>query len=148
MSDEYHCREALAMLVDCVQLCKIIRGEAESCTFNSSCSETFTAVVMQHLCAQDPMESMPSRFLLPVVESELTKNQAGGAPPTSNASEDYAKLSARLRQLEEVYDVSVHICTRRRYTRTYHLLDPLPPLLPFLTRSPQLQPPEGHGKEG
>jgi hypothetical protein len=99
MADERTCREALSILVDCVQLCKIVKGEADSCTFNSVCSETFTGVVMQHLCNPGPPEtSLPSRFLLPVIESELRARQPNPPAIINNDPE----LTAKILQLEEV----------------------------------------------
>lgn len=108
MSEEKMCREALSILVDCVQLCKIVRGETDSCTFNSGCSEVFTAVVMQHLCAQEPSESLPSRFLLPIIESELTRggHMATARPPSADPSvqsvESEGELMGRIQDLELV----------------------------------------------
>ena len=82
------CRDALAILVDCVQLCKVVRGESEACTFNSTCSDIFTGVVMQHLCSQEPSESLPARFLLPVIESELSGGEfkSRNRPPSAGSS--------------------------------------------------------------
>lgn len=103
MEEEHVCREALGILVDCVQLCKIVRGEAESCTFNSVCSDTFTSVVMQHLCSATPSDSLPCRFLLPVIESELSpSSHQNGTRSTRTSTDSNPDLHMHMRHLEEV----------------------------------------------
>ena len=42
-------RDALAVLQDVVQLCAVMRGETDSCSFTSMCSDCFTGIAMQHL---------------------------------------------------------------------------------------------------
>ena len=151
MSDEHHCREALAILVDCVQLCKIIRGEAESCTFNSGCAETFTAVVMQHLCCQDPAESIPSRFLQPVIESELTNSTGTRVPQTAHGgnSGENAELNARLMQLEEVGSMTLNTILCRVESIMIEHRPPSPLWAPPLTDPGSITPlTTGCGEEG
>ena len=77
-------RDALAVLQDVVQLCAVMRGETDSCSFTSMCSDCFTGIAMQHLCSSTPGDSAPSRLLLPVL-GQLGGGGGGGG--SSNGSE-------------------------------------------------------------
>ena len=61
---------ATELVIDCAALCRLLRGESDSCSFNSEASETFMAVAMQHLCAGDEPSSS-SLALLPVINEHF-----------------------------------------------------------------------------
>ena len=76
-------RDALAVLQDVVQLCAVMRGETDSCSFTSMCSDCFTGIAMQHLCSPTPGDSAPSRLLLPVL-GQLGGGDGGGGSSSSS----------------------------------------------------------------
>eukprot|EP00290_Baffinella_frigidus_P037462 CAMPEP_0180325582 /NCGR_PEP_ID=MMETSP0988-20121125/38517_1 /TAXON_ID=697907 /ORGANISM="non described non described, Strain CCMP2293" /LENGTH=532 /DNA_ID=CAMNT_0022312053 /DNA_START=65 /DNA_END=1660 /DNA_ORIENTATION=+ len=63
---------ATELVVDCAALCRLLRGESDSCSFNSEASETFMAVAMQHLCAGDET-SASSLALLPIINEHFAQ---------------------------------------------------------------------------
>ena len=81
------CRDALAILQDVLQLCELLRGNSESCSFNSrNCSDCFTGIAMQHLCAPDPDKSLPRQALLPMIGERLLKAILASNGPDSDVS--------------------------------------------------------------
>ena len=91
------CRDALAILQDVLQLCELLRGNSESCSFNSrNCSDCFTGIAMQHLCAPDPDKSLPRQALLPMIEKIMHGGGGQGANSVAAAATEAAKLSMAL----------------------------------------------------
>lgn len=93
------CRDALAILQDVLQLCELLRGNSESCSFNSrNCSDCFTGIAMQHLCAPDPDKSLPRQALLPMIEKIIHGGGGQGANSVAAAAAatEAAKLSMAL----------------------------------------------------
>ena len=83
-------RDALAVLQDVVQLCAVMRGETDSCSFTSMCSDCFTGIAMQHLCSPTSGDSAPSRLLLPVL-GQLGGGGGGGGGGSSSSSGSEAR---------------------------------------------------------
>jgi len=61
---------ATELVIDCAALCRLLRGESDSCRFNSEASETFMAVAMQHLMAGGEPSSS-SLALLPAINEHF-----------------------------------------------------------------------------
>ena len=122
------CRNALAVLQDVAQLCKVMRGESESCSFTSVCSDCFTGVAMQHLCAPAPNKSAPSQVLMPVIESLVHSgnnlaahlNQTGqnGMAAAAVAATEAARLSMAL---AEERSAGIRNCRHGSLPRTRNL---------------------------
>jgi hypothetical protein len=107
------CRDALAILQDVVQLCELMRGETESCSFRSACSDCFTGVAMQHLCAPDPAESMPSRVLLPFIDNSLRTGASQNAQLNGSAHNNGAATAAAAAAATEAAKLSMALAEER-----------------------------------
>lgn len=107
------CRDALAILQDVLQLCKLMRGETESCSFRSVCSDCFTGVAMQHLCAPDPSESLPSRVLLPFIDKSLRTGATETPQMAENGRNDVAASAAAAAAATEAAKLSMALVEER-----------------------------------
>jgi len=78
------------------QLCELLRGRTDSCSFHSMCSDTFNLCAMGHLCAQDPAKSAPCRQLLPFIDRFLAggRSEDAGQADMNGRAEDSSKTAA------------------------------------------------------
>jgi hypothetical protein len=107
------CRDALAILQDVVQLCELMRGETESCSFRSVCSDCFTGVAMQHLCAPNPSESLPSRELLPFIDKSLRSSASNATQMEENGRNDIVASAAAAAAATEAAKLSMALAEER-----------------------------------
>ena len=112
--EEEECGAALAILQDVVQLCELMRGETESCSFNSICSDCFTGIAMKHLCAPDPGKSTPCRILLPFIEQTLLGIGGGnGDQLNQNDRNEVAQTAAAAAAATEAAKLSMALAEER-----------------------------------
>ena len=88
-NDQKLCEDTLRLVLDSVQLCRLLLGVTEACSFDSIFSDMFTRVAMKHLCAANPDESLPSKVITPHInthEFEKHGDQAAANRRASNSA--------------------------------------------------------------
>ncbi len=97
------------------QLCELLRGRTESCSFHSLCSDTFNMCAMGHLCAQDPAKSAPCRQLLPFIDRFLPVGRGEDSQADMNGrKEEDSKTAAAAAAATEAAKLSMALAEERR----------------------------------
>jgi hypothetical protein len=97
------------------QLCELLRGRTESCSFHSVCSDTFNMCAMGHLCAQDPAKSAPCRQLLPFIDRLLPGGRGEDSQADMNGrKEEDSKTAAAAAAATEAAKLSMALAEERR----------------------------------